>query len=99
MSESREADPFDPYSYAVQWYTDHPVELVAVERNLARLLKSGFTLDELEDIEAEAYDIGKLVRESGLWPSAYRAWEEYQEILPRGVKAEAEDAFYRGYIQ
>lgn len=78
---------------------DHPVELVAVERNLARLLKSGFTLDELEDIEAEAYEVGKLVRESGLWPSAYRGWEEYQETLARGVKAEAEDAFYRGYIQ
>jgi len=77
---------------------DHPGEILAIEKNLRRLLTMGFTLDELEDIEAEAFEVGRLVRESGIWPSAYRAWMEYRETLPLGAKAEAEDSFYRGYM-
>jgi hypothetical protein len=78
---------------------DHPAEILEYELHIARLLKSGFTLGELDDIEAEAYDVGKLAQESGLWPSPYRAWTEYKETLPHGVRTEANDAFYRGYIQ
>jgi hypothetical protein len=79
---------------------DHPAEIDKVERNLAKLLKKGFTLDELEDIEVQATEVGRLVRGTGtdIWPSAYQAWMDYRETLPDGVKAEAEDAFYRGYI-
>jgi hypothetical protein len=77
---------------------DHPAEIVKVERNLAKLLKKGFTLDELEDIEAEATEVGRLVQGTDIWPNAYQGWMDYRETLPDGVKLEAEDAFYRGYV-
>lgn len=95
FSSSR-TDPFDPYAFAVRWYEEHPEVLHEYEKLLKRMLNAGFTLDELEEIEAKAFEFGRLARRSGVTP--YKAWLELKGSLPRGTKAEAKEAYYRGYV-
>ena len=61
-------------------------------------------MDELEDIEAKAFDFGKLVRgsetagnETSRFVKARHDWVAFRDNLPMGVKAIAQTAFDRGH--
>lgn len=106
MLGSREAEGFDPYAFAVRWYEEHPEALIEYERALGAILKTaGIRLDELEDIEAKAFDFGRLVREAetiGCEPGqryvkVRHEWVAFRDNLPHGIKAEAQLSFERGY--
>jgi len=104
-SSSSRTDPFDPYAFAVRWYEEHPEVLLDFELEIKRALKAGITLDELEEIEAKAFEFGRLVRVADIKNQglprrkvdARSDWETYRDGLPYGTKATAREAYYRGY--
>lgn len=84
---------------------DHPEVLLEFEKALRKKLKAGFTLDELEEIEERAFELGRLVRESeisgresGRWVEARKEWVRFKNSLSSGGRAEAKEAYYRGYV-
>lgn len=78
---------------------EHPEVLIEYEQALRKKLKAGVRLDELDDIEEKSLEFGRLVRRSPeRWTSTYKAWVEFSKTVPKGTKAEAREAFYRGYI-